>query len=448
MKTNAIIRIIIWSLVIVILLGLMGSVLFGFNPRVRGAAAAATEVPLRITSPTEASRMALIRGEQIVYAAPSKNATVISALDSGISVIVDRVETVDDTQWAFLSDPISGWVIMNGGISLEEEWPTNTYAAESGKKYVVEATQVEQIEIEWAAGDILIQPGDVEDITFSEDSVSDPKYAMVWKCMGKKLEILFCEENITSFIGINSMADVSKDLTITVPRGWICEGLEIDAASATVEVNDMTIREVDFDGASGTCAFDNCTVDEFDVDTASGDIRFVGNLDMLDCDAASASVYAVLSNIPSRLDMDTMSGDLDITLPENAGFTVSMDGLSTSFSSDFETTLKNGNHLCGDGSCRIHINAMSGDVTLRKGDTFTAAASQHHEHTEQCQTDPSSCPDAHQHTESCTTDPNSCPDHTTAAHQHSEICTTNPSSCPDGASTTSGEHHAEKGDHH
>ena len=134
----------------------------------------------------------------------------------------------------------------------------------------------------------------------------------------------------------------------------------------------MTIREVDFDGASGTCEFENCTVDEMDIDTASGDIRFIGALDILDCDAASASVYAVLSNTPSRLDMDSMSGDLDITLPGDAGFTVTLDGMTSDFSSDFETTVKNGNQVCGDGRCRINIDAMSGDVTIRKGESSTA----------------------------------------------------------------------------
>ena len=31
--------------------------------------------------------------------------------------------------------------------------------------------------------------------------------------------------------------------------------------------------------------------------------------DILDCDAASASVYAILTNIPTRMDLDSMSGD-------------------------------------------------------------------------------------------------------------------------------------------
>lgn len=233
----------------------------------------------------------------------------------------------------------------------------------SGDSLRIPADQIMDIEIEWAAGSILIQPADVEEIEISETKVSDEKYAMRWKQNGNKLTIQFCEETFVNSFGINNFP--TKDLTIFVPRDWSCDSLEIDAASATLEVNDLTIREVEIDTASGTCNFDNCAVNKLDLDTASGDVRFVGSLDILDCDAASASVYAVLDNVPTRMDMDSMSGDLDITLPETAGFTVTMDTMSSDFTSDFETTIKNGNYTHGDGSCRINVDAMSGDVTIR-----------------------------------------------------------------------------------
>ena len=233
------------------------------------------------------------------------------------------------------------------------------------------ASEVREIEIEWVAGDILIQPHDTDTITVKEDGNFDAKYAMVVSCHDGELNVKFCE-NAASKIGINSLNNLSKDLTIYVPRDWKCKSLELDVASAKVEVNDVVIDEVDFDGASGTCEFENCTVGEIDIDTASGDVRFIGELNILDCDAASASVFAVLHNTPSRLNMDSMSGDLDISLPADAGFTLSMDALSSDFSSDFETTMQNGNYVCGNGHCRINVDCMSGDVAIR----MTVAPSQ------------------------------------------------------------------------
>ena len=158
----------------------------------------------------------------------------------------------------------------------------------------------------------------------------------------------------------------SKNLVIQVPREWQCDSLEIDAASASLEINDLTIREMEFDGASGTCIFHNCTVETLELDTASGDVRFTGTLTQLDCDSASANILLELNNVPKSIDLDTASGDLCVVLPEDAGFTVNMETMSGNFKSDFTTTNRNGSYVAGNGRCRIDVDAMSGDVTVSK----------------------------------------------------------------------------------
>lgn len=293
MKRNAVLRIVIWSVVILVLLAIMCSVIFG------------------------------IRG--------FRTFTTVASAELEIA----------ETQVARLEP--------------------------AGSEVSINAREVNQIEIEWVAGSIVIQPADTDQIIFFEDGSPSQDSPMVWRQRGDKLSISFSEDNKISFnFGITINTVLNKDLIIYVPRDWTCDSLEINAASASVEVTDLTIREVEFDGASGTCEFENCTVDTLDLDTASGDIWFTGSLESLDCDAASASVYLELDNTPRKMDMDTASGDLELTLPADTGFTVSMDGLSTDFHSDFETTVRNGNFLYGDGSCRIEVDAMSGDVTIHK----------------------------------------------------------------------------------
>lgn len=227
----------------------------------------------------------------------------------------------------------------------------------------LDAESIRELEIEWAAGSITILPqADATQITVIEPKQTQEKYQMQCKQNGNKLSIEFWTEHI----GFHS-TDITKDLTITVPMDWVCQELNIDSASANVNVSNMTIGSVEFDGASGVCTFTDCIVDEMDVDTASGDIRFTGSLDILECDAMSATCNISVSNCPRRIDVSSMSGDLDLTLPESCGFTVAMDGLSSDFSSDFQTTTANGHHVHGDGSCRINVDAMSGNVTIRKG---------------------------------------------------------------------------------
>ena len=364
MKTNAIIRIILWSLVILLLLAILGGGLLGGH--------------------------------------------VIRSF------------------FRLFSDEDSGWETAIPSRIVDEATPVETMppvkTLEPENSVTLPAADVRDIKIEWVSGKILIQPMDVEAITFSESDITDIKNALVWEHRNNTLSIAFCEDAAGNFIGFRNTANLSKDLTIYVPRDWTCDSLKIAAASATLEANDLRINEVELDTASGACKFDNCTVKELDLDTASGDIRFYGFLDILDCDAASASVY-----VPSRMDMDSMSGNLDITLPDEAGFIANVEGLSAHFSTDFETTTRNGSHVHGDGHCRISLSAMSGDVIIRKAGQAvaeTVAATEipgettHHDHTDRCTTDPESCPDNNIHHDYSDGSPTHDTDHTTETTHH------------------------------
>lgn len=223
---------------------------------------------------------------------------------------------------------------------------------------------ITHIDIEWTAGTITIQPGDTDRIQLSESGNFDTDEAMVYHQYGSKLTIEYQERDV--YIGIYSTP--SKDLTITVPRDWQGTSISIDAASARLNMNGITVREVELDSASGVAVFDSCTIEDLDIDTASGDVDFSGTLNTLEFEAASAQLRAVLKNVPSRMEVDTLSGDVDITLPVGCGFTATCDTVSGKFSSDFETTRKDKAYVYGDGRCRIVINAMSSDVHIRKGE--------------------------------------------------------------------------------
>lgn len=290
MKRNAIIRIVLFSLAIVILLGILAAgLLAGF--------------------------------------------------------IVDHIDW-DEYEWTLNLGDIN---TMQGGT--EES------------SFSVDPAKVKNISIDWAAGSVTVVPGssDQNVITVSESGASGGNM-MVWKQSGDTLKIEFSAARV--HLGFHF--DGSKDLTITVPQNWVCHELELDAASADVHVSDLIINEVDFDGASGDCRFENCQIDELELDTASGRVEFSGILNSLVCDAASADCVIHVANVPRHIEMNSASGDLELMLPESCGFTLDLTALSGSFRSDFATTSQNGNYVFGDGSCRINVSALSGNVNIRK----------------------------------------------------------------------------------
>ena len=186
---------------------------------------------------------------------------------------------------------------------------------------VADAESITHIEIEWTAGSVTIQSGDTDRIWLSESGKFDTGEAMVFRQKGQKLTIEYQKQDV--YFGIFSAPE--KDLTITVPRDWEGISISMDTASADLRMQNISVREVALDSASGEAIFENCTMEELDIDTASGDVHFTGSLNTMEYDAASADLHAVFHNVPRSLDMGTASGDMDITLPDGAGFTAEAD---------------------------------------------------------------------------------------------------------------------------
>lgn len=223
---------------------------------------------------------------------------------------------------------------------------------------------IENLEIDWAAGSILVYPADVETIDIYEAGNIPEGQEMVYAVNGKTLKISYNKPSIQ----IGFFSTPRKDLTVVVPSGWLCHKLSIDAASADISLRNFNGITVDVNTASGTSEFHNCSISNVDIDTASGDVSYVGSLTDLDCDAASADITAVLTAMPNSISLDSASGSLDLTLPqENNGFTVEMDSLSGKFTSEFETTFEDGKYVYYHGMCAIDVDCMSGNIIIRKG---------------------------------------------------------------------------------
>lgn len=224
----------------------------------------------------------------------------------------------------------------------------------------IPAATIQNIEIEWASGSITVETADTDLISFREEGGKNSE-PMVYRQTGDTLTI----EYQASKIHFGFSVTPSKDLIITVPNNWNCGELTVDAASADLTVNGLTADEVELNMASGNTHFTDCNLHELNVDSASGEVYYSGTLYNMDCDSASGNINAIFENIPKSIDFDGVSAELELALPADAGFTVEMEALSGDFSSDFEFTRRNGQYVCGDGACKINVDGVSGDVTIR-----------------------------------------------------------------------------------
>lgn len=248
----------------------------------------------------------------------------------------------------------------------------NTSAAPSGVPVVMSTDGIHSIQIDWAAGSITLKPYDVDGIQIIETRSQNQEPMSVTEKSGT-LHVSYQKEG--NFGGIKELH--GKDLSILIPKDWSFRELTVDAASAELLIQDAVVGQVAVNTASGESQALDCSFDKLEINTASGDVTFRGTLLEFSCDAASASADLTILNQPRKIEVDAISGDICLTLPKDCGFTVDRESLSGRTECDFPV-VNDGKHFSyGSGSCRIEIDGVSGDLTLRQGNEHAHEHSHH-----------------------------------------------------------------------
>lgn len=314
MKHNAMIRIVLWSLLALVLLGILITGLFGYVGR------------NNYRTSTEATVVQVDLGQTA-----AGNATQEAILETAPATIPQTTPATAP------SSPADG--------------------------IAIDPSQVQNLEIDWPAGSVIIAPSDGNQIIISETPVDRPEEQLAYSLRGGTLRILYhAKKTVPNFNHFHS-----KDLTILVPQDFALNLLDLDTASADLSISNMAMKDADVDGASGRSRFENCRLGSLSVDTVSGDVFISGQVTELDVDSTSSSIQAELTNVPREISADTTSGSLELTLPKDAGFTLELETISGNFRSDFDTTKNGSIYRCGDGRCEIEVDSVSGGVTIRKG---------------------------------------------------------------------------------
>ena len=212
----------------------------------------------------------------------------------------------------------------------------------------VSAEEVSRLTIHWVAGSIRVEPSEnATGISFRLTGEDDAKFPMVWSQSGDTLILSYAKTNKIP-ISVNVLR---KDLVVTVPTGWTAKDIDIDIVSG-----DTTLTNVDVTGLT--------------VENVSGELDFSGSCRTAKVSTVSGDCTLTLSSAPGSIDLDSVSGQLVVALPENAGFTAELDSLSGKLYSDFATTYQDDTMRYLDGACKITMDSVSGNLRIRQSNTF------------------------------------------------------------------------------
>ena len=247
------------------------------------------------------------------------------------------------------------------------------------------AGTLSRIEVSWISGTVNIRPHDGEEIILRETGAKDTDDEMRFRLQGGTLTVHFRKSGL--FWG----ATKHKTLELLIPQSQMqalqsveldtasaeinVEGMDaslfsVDSASGAVYAKDCTFSSVEIDSASGDCTLEDCTVGAFEMDTASGLATLSGTVETVEFDSASGDLSITSDVAPREIEVDTASGRSEITLPADAEFSAELDSASGDLRVEgFNGRSGKDSFVCGSGFNHYSFDSASGDVIIRASAT-------------------------------------------------------------------------------
>lgn len=227
-----------------------------------------------------------------------------------------------------------------------------------------DATQINEIVILWVSGQVTVSGGDTDSISY-ETRNNNTEFETVYKLENGRLSIGFNGKKW------NTGKVRSKDLTVTLPQNWEGKLLKIEAVSADLTVEKLSdIEQLNIENVSGKNTVQSVVATQLDAETVSGDLNISGEFETIDIEGVSAHCTIDASAVcPKSIDMDTVSGDLTLYLPEGYGFDLNLDGVSKTLNTSLPYE-KDGSHYLSEGKlgiCQIDMDSVSGNISVSVG---------------------------------------------------------------------------------
>ncbi len=136
--------------------------------------------------------------------------------------------------------------------------------------------------------------------------------------------------------------------------------------SGDVILKDCKVADLKADSTSGDLILNNCTTDTAQLDTTSGKINVTGTISQINADSTSGKILISTDNAPKIIDASSTSGKVTLELPENDGFTLEYDTTTGTLHNDFETKKTDDQIIYGNGINKYNVNTTSSNLYVRK----------------------------------------------------------------------------------
>lgn len=242
------------------------------------------------------------------------------------------------------------------GIYIDELSEINQYKE-------VDITNITEIEIITTSAEVILKPVDKEVAGFKLNGYGTDQNLTITRTNGKLVVSIEHPKTSQYFRGtLYSMIprDYNKTVTVrTISGDVFATNFELEAYDVTTTSGDIDLMRVNaysciFKSTSGEVDVVDSVCDSSLIDTVSGDIE-IENGFLGDMETVSGSIEASDIAVIGDVNIETVSGDVDIFLIEDSSVQVDFNSLSGAFKgkTDF-----------GESEYILDISTTSGDVSV------------------------------------------------------------------------------------
>lgn len=145
--------------------------------------------------------------------------------------------------------------------------------------------------------------------------------------------------------------------------GVNAQSFDSETVSGDVSISAMTAAEADFEAVSGKLSAEGVTFGIADSQSVSGSVLFAGEIGRIECETVSG-VVRVDSRCVPQADISTVSGEVIFKLPADKGFTVNYSTVSGGINCSMPSVTSKNSLKVGDGATLMDIDTISGNITI------------------------------------------------------------------------------------
>jgi lia operon protein LiaG len=229
--------------------------------------------------------------------------------------------------------------------------------------------QLKEIYIHSVSSDVSVFSTDEEDIKiyfYGRSALKSEKTLpkLITNLEGSKLKIEIKYPKVI-FYNANVVLDVY------IPQDYT-GNINIDAVSADVDISNLDINNFQCKTVSGDLKIKSLGSDNLTLKTTSGEVNIMDFTGNLEADSVSGDINVRYRIFDNNIDVKTISGKVEIDLPQNAEFYLKTNTVSGEVVARFPITIISFNKMnqlegtVGTGDNSIIIDTVSGDIYINK----------------------------------------------------------------------------------